>query len=348
MMVYEAHQSRPQLVPRIFPFALSALMFLSMLSYGTSILLIQLIVAPCIHALGILLPLYVWPGTDCAAWASASDAISAHPNTQFYIIVNADSGPGTSAQQDYRTCVSKLPSSTNQITLGYVDTTAGNTLADIDAYAGWDSSYRPTGILLDGVSAGANSLSTSQAYVSHAKSQGFTFVALDPGQTIDSSYFSIADLINTYEDSYSSFNPSSLSGTLSKQSVMLENAPATGSYSTMISQLESLGVAAVYITNEPVSSSALPAQLSEFVSEVASVGGSSTSSGSSSSGSTSSGSTSSGNTSSGSTSSGSTSSGSTSSENNPSDSSNPNSSEASASSSSSSKTVSSCRRRDSL
>jgi hypothetical protein len=83
----------------------------------------------------------------------------------------------------------------------------------------------------------------------------------------------MSDLINTYEDSFSSFNADSLTGTISKQSVTLVNAPSTGSYSTVISQLESKGVAAVYITNVPDSSSDLPNQLSEFASEVASVGG---------------------------------------------------------------------------
>ncbi|KAJ6507504.1 Spherulation-specific family 4-domain-containing protein [Mycena vulgaris] len=312
-----------------------------MLPYGALILLIQLLVAPCIHALGVLIPLYVYPGTNCAAWTPVSNAISAHPSTQFYIIINPNSGPG-SPDSLYQGCVAALPSSANQITLGYIDVKAGNVAADITTYAGWDSAARPTGIFFDGVSASANGVSTAQDYASQAKAQGFTFIALDPGQTTDASYFGIADLVNTYEDSYSSFSAASLSGTFSKQSVILVNAPATGSYSAVISQLESLGVAAVYITNVPVSSQDIPVQFSEFVSEVA---GSSTSSGSTSSGSTSSGSTSSGSTSSGSTSSGSTSSSGTdlsssdstssgstnsnSSGNTPSDPSNPNSSAAS-------------------
>ncbi|KAJ6542861.1 Spherulation-specific family 4-domain-containing protein, partial [Mycena capillaripes] len=219
----------------------------------------------------VLLPLYVYPGTNCAAWSSVTDAISAHANTQWYIIINPDSGPG-STDQNYQTCVSKLPASTNRITMGFIDTQSGNVEGQIDTYAGWPSSSRPTGIYFDNISPTANQLSTYQGYVSHAKSQGFTFIGLDPGQTVtDSAYFSMADLINTYEDNYSSFNPNSLSGTISKQSVTLVNAPSTGSYSTVISQLESLGVAAVYISNVPDSSSDIPVQLSEFVSEVAGV-----------------------------------------------------------------------------
>ncbi|KAJ7801558.1 Spherulation-specific family 4-domain-containing protein [Mycena olivaceomarginata] len=251
-----------------------------MCCYAISILLIQLFVAPCIHALGILLPLYVYPGTNCAAWSPVFDAISANANTQWYIVIDPDNGPG-SFDQLYETCVSKLPASANQVSMGRVDTTGRNVLGDIDTYAGWPSSSRPLGIFFDNVSPTTNQLSTYQSYVSHAKSKGFTFIGLDPGQMVaDSSYFSIADLINTYEDSYSSFNPDSLSGSLSKQSVTLVNSPTTGSYGTVISQLESKGVAAVYISTASVGSSDLPTQLSGFASEVASVGGEATSSGS--------------------------------------------------------------------
>ncbi|KAJ7657667.1 Spherulation-specific family 4-domain-containing protein [Mycena polygramma] len=218
----------------------------------------------------------MYPGTGCAAWSPVSDAISAQSSTQWYIIVNPDSGPGPTDEN--QTCVSQLPAATNRITMGYVDTLDGNVEADIDAYAALDSSSRPTGIYFDNISPStASQLSTYQGYVSHTKSQGFTggkgSILLKDGTVTDASYFSIADLINTYEDSYSAFNPDSLSGTISKQSVTLVNAPSTGSYSAVISQLESKGVAAVYVTNVADSSQDLPIQLSEFVSEVASAGG---------------------------------------------------------------------------
>ncbi|KAJ7085391.1 Spherulation-specific family 4-domain-containing protein [Mycena belliarum] len=239
--------------------------------YGTYILLLQLFAAPCIHALGVLLPLNIWPEANCRAWAPATDAISAHPNTQFYLVLNPLDGPGTEAQQGYRACVAALPSSTNQMRLGYVETANGNALADIDAYAGWDSSSRPNGIFLDGVSSNPEG---AKGFASHARSKGFTFVALDSGATdIVSYYESFADLVVTYDDPYPAFDPASLTGTLSKQSVMLDSAPSTGSYSSVISRLASRGVAAVYITNESGTSAALPNQLSAFVSEVANVGG---------------------------------------------------------------------------
>ncbi|KAJ6476393.1 hypothetical protein C8R45DRAFT_1102643 [Mycena sanguinolenta] len=158
--------------------------------------------------------------------------------------------------------------------MGFVDTTTENVLGDIDTYAGWPTSSRPHGIFFGKISPTASQLSTYQSYVSHAQSQGFTFIGLDPGQTVtDASYFSIADLINTYEDSYSSFNPASLTGNMSQQSVILVNSPTTGTYTAVISQLESLGMEAVYISTVADTSQTLPAQLSEFASEVASAGG---------------------------------------------------------------------------
>ncbi|KAJ6476397.1 Spherulation-specific family 4-domain-containing protein [Mycena sanguinolenta] len=237
------------------------------------ILLIDLSVVPRIHGLGILLPLYIYPNTNCAAWSPVFDAISANSNAQWYIIINPDTGPGPTDEL-YETCVTEIPPSVNQVIMGFVDTTAGNVLGDIDTYAGWPTSSRPHGIFFDEISPTASQLSTYQSYVSHAQSQGFTFIGLDPGQTVtDASYFSIADLINTYENSYSSFNPASLTGTMSKQSVILVNSPTTGTYTTVISQLESLGVEAVYISTVADTSQTLPAQLSEFASEVASAGG---------------------------------------------------------------------------
>ncbi|KAJ7753962.1 Spherulation-specific family 4-domain-containing protein [Mycena maculata] len=295
-------------------------------AYGISILLIPLSFASCIQALAVLLPLYVYPGTNCAAWTSVFSAISAHLTTTFYIVVNPNSGPGSGGSQpdeNFVTCIPQLqPSGSQTILLGYVDVnapTSGSVVGDIDTYAGWDSSYRPTGIYLDDISPTADLVSTYQSYVSHATSDGFTFTALDPGEAASSAYYDMVDLVNTYETSYSSFTPASLSGTLSKQSVILTNAPSTGAYSSVISELENMGVAAVYISDVSDSSPDLPIQLSEFVSEVASVGGSSTSagstSGSSSGSTTSSGEASSGFTSSSSASSGSNSSGTTTSSN---------------------------------
>ncbi|KAK7035688.1 Spherulation-specific family 4-domain-containing protein [Favolaschia claudopus] len=227
--------------------------------------LIFLFVVPCTYALGILLPLYIYPDGSCVSWSSVFMTISANSNTQWYIIVNPDNGPGA-LDQLYQDCVSQIPASSDQVIMGYVDTTAGNVLGDVDTYAGWPSASRPRGIFFDHITPTTSQLSTYQSYISHAKSKGLTFTGLDSGESVlDSAYFSIADLINTYEDSYSSFNPDSLTG------------PSPSNLS-VISQLRMKGVAAVYISTVSDSTPDLPAQLSLFASEVSSTSSNSDSS----------------------------------------------------------------------
>ncbi|KAJ6527500.1 Spherulation-specific family 4-domain-containing protein, partial [Mycena capillaripes] len=246
----------------------------------------------------VLLPLYVYPSSNCSAWSPVIAAISVHLTTTFYIIVNPDNGPGSGGSQpdeNYVACIPHIrPSGSQVVVLGYVDSSTPSPapLTDIDTYAGWDSSYRPTGIFLDLVSPTVNLVSTYQSYVSHGTSKGFTFVIVflyspvsanllppdglslvDPGEPVSAAYYQMVDLVNTYEDSYSSFDPTSLAGTISKQSVTLVDAPSTGSYIPVISQLQRLGVKAVYISNVPDSDPDLPVQLSKFVSEVASAMG---------------------------------------------------------------------------
>ncbi|KAF7345000.1 hypothetical protein MVEN_01662800 [Mycena venus] len=232
-----------------------------------------------VRGLGVILPLRSEPGNNCNAWTGVSTVITAHPNTPFYIVINPDINPQSGdslPDANYRACIPTLRPSANPntIVMGYVDTvTASTVIPYMDAYAAWDTSYRPDGIMLDHVSATSSLLDTYKNYTSHVKSAGFTFTALDPAAAADASYFPLVDLINTYEFLYSSFDATSLSDSastpLSKQSVVLTNAPANDSYSTVISGLASLGVGAVFVTDKGDTDSALPSQLIAFVSEIA-------------------------------------------------------------------------------
>ncbi|KAJ7619638.1 Spherulation-specific family 4-domain-containing protein [Roridomyces roridus] len=230
------------------------------------------------HALAVLLPLYAYPQTDCSAWTPVFSAISSHPTSTFYIIINPDDGPGPSGTQpgsDFVECIPKLRvAGSRAVLLGYVDTGTNITIESaIDTYAGWDSAYRPSGIFLDGVSPTEKLLSTYQGYVSHATNAGFNFTALDAGETVSSSYLDMVDLVNTFEDSYASFSPSgSLSGTLGKQSVILTGAPSNGTaLSATVDKLQSLGVGAVYITDESNDSASISSQFASLVDAVAGI-----------------------------------------------------------------------------
>ncbi|KAG6819470.1 hypothetical protein H0H93_011510, partial [Arthromyces matolae] len=204
--------------------------------------------------------------------------VAAHPQTWFYLVINPDSGPGTSGTQPnefYDICVPQLrPSSNpNSKVLGYVQVGTRTTTAitaDIDTYAGWNTSARPSGILFDGIT--ASSAVAYQSIVSHARSKGFTLIILDAGRTPSADYYSLADFVVTYESNYTSFSISDLaissSSPASKQTVILTNTPATAVYSTMISQLSSADVGAVYITNLDDSISGVPQQWAAFVNAV--------------------------------------------------------------------------------
>ena len=111
-------------------------------------------------ATSIMYPLYVYPGDNCADWAtilpvyalpsfpfsfplfripflsnasssffqksSPSNSTAQYPKVTFYFIVNPDSGPGSAATPDsnYAACIPKLRTTANPnvILLGYVDT----------------------------------------------------------------------------------------------------------------------------------------------------------------------------------------------------------------------------------
>ncbi|KAJ7801724.1 Spherulation-specific family 4-domain-containing protein, partial [Mycena olivaceomarginata] len=219
-----------------------------------------------VRGLGVILPLRLGPGTNCAAWTPVSSAITAHPSVHFYIVINPDFSPNSSdflPNANYRACIPTLrPSSTSTNVLGYVDTATSTTVNSyIDAYAAWNSSYRPNGIMLDHVSATASLVGTYKNYISRARSAGFTFIALDPAAAADKSYFPLVDLINTYEYLYSAFDVASLAN----------------SASTPLSKQSVLGVGAVYITDKGNTDSALPSQWSALVSEIGTLAPSSSS-----------------------------------------------------------------------
>ncbi|KAI0772673.1 hypothetical protein BC629DRAFT_1529328, partial [Irpex lacteus] len=57
---------------------------------------------------GVIVPLYIDPaGTSCSAWTPLLDAISAIL-TPFYVIINPNSGPVTTPDDGYQTCIPRL------------------------------------------------------------------------------------------------------------------------------------------------------------------------------------------------------------------------------------------------
>ncbi|KAH8106065.1 Spherulation-specific family 4-domain-containing protein [Cristinia sonorae] len=240
-------------------------------------------------ATGIIVPLYIFPGDPgiCASWTPLINSITAQPNLRFHVIINPNSGPGTTAQPDasYQSCVAKLKHPNVEL-VGYVPTGFGSraqsaVTADINTYAGWASAYALDGIFFDEVSGTAGDLGKYTTYVSHARQVlkgGSGAVTLNPGAQPTAGYFGIADLVATREDFFNDFSPSQLtlgsSTPANKQAVILHDAPSAPP-SSIISQLVATDrIGALYITDDVQANNgnpydSLPSDLAAFVSAVA-------------------------------------------------------------------------------
>ncbi|CAE6380354.1 unnamed protein product [Rhizoctonia solani] len=222
-------------------------------------------------ASGIIFPLYIYPGDNCAGWAPAISAATTHPGLPFYFIINPGSGPGADNSQpdaNYQACIPQLRPAANPNTkvLGYVptwfsDTTRSSEVqADVRTYAQWASTYRPTGIFYDQASAN-DSVSESvyqnlySGYTSYAKSQiPSAFVSLNPGTRTPAAFYNFADQIVSVENYYNSFSPSlytiSPSTPAAKQAVILTDSPSSLPSSTINQIIRADKIGALYMTDD--------------------------------------------------------------------------------------------------
>lgn len=150
----------------------------------------------------IYVPSYAWPcaGTAGCAW----DVFKANATL---VIINPNSGPGTSSDSEFVTLVNtvKTGASKVKIVLGYVFTNYGSrasslVLADIDTYY---SFYNVDGIFLDEGSTACDSttLSLYKSYDAHVKAKaGLGYTVLNWGTTGSQCY-----LQNTHIDNYVTF-----------------------------------------------------------------------------------------------------------------------------------------------
>ncbi|KAE9393134.1 hypothetical protein BT96DRAFT_979084 [Gymnopus androsaceus JB14] len=207
--------------------------------------------AQALYPTAAIFPLYIYPDTDCTAWTTLFDSITANPNLLFYVIINPDSG-----------CVPKLLALGDNVKIvGYVLTGDGTrdsseVLADIATYMAFPTTYRPSGIFFDETSATSEFLAEYTTYAEQVRSDvtSDSIVILNPGTNVaDTSYFSIADFIVTAEQFYDDFDwPSSLvidsTNPVGQQIVILHDGPTTLPASLMQEMVEG-GIAATFITS---------------------------------------------------------------------------------------------------
>ncbi|EUC61653.1 spherulin 4, related protein [Rhizoctonia solani AG-3 Rhs1AP] len=225
-----------------------------------------MIIARAALASGVIFPLYLYPGDNCASWTNAITAPAKHPNLPFYFIVNPNSGPGNLYGQpdaNYQACVPKLRSATNPNVklIGYIATKYTNKAqsdvrAEVDTYAGWSSAYKLDGIFYDEVLAESSARSVYSGYTSYAKSKiPNAFVSLNPGiKPTDNQFYTFADQILSLEKYFNEFSTSlytiGSSTPAAKQAFILTDSPSTLPTSTINQIIKTDKIGALYITND--------------------------------------------------------------------------------------------------
>jgi len=147
-----------------------------------------------------ILPAYFYPG---ATWQAALAAATSSST----IVVNPDSGPGSSFDPQYAQVISAARSEGVQL-LGYIDTNYATVpLTTIDQEIGdYQTWYGITGIYFDESSSSASQLTYyQQATAAVRAADNDAVVMLNPGTYPDQSYMSLGDLINVFEQPYSAF-----------------------------------------------------------------------------------------------------------------------------------------------
>jgi hypothetical protein len=221
-------------------------------------------------SLFVLLPLYVYPGSSASAWSSVTAAVAAYPSVQWQIVINPDSGPGSTQYPDsnYIAGISELNGYDNVQTLGYVDTAFTNRAyadvqADINTYAGW-ADYTGANIGVDGIFFDDVTTGTTTAdytYMQNAANYAYdtiptdtTYVIFNPGTLSPTQYFDYADTIVEFENTYANYEGQTTistfpSGYRHQSAILIHDTPTTTTnVQTPVDTMHTDGVGAFYYT----------------------------------------------------------------------------------------------------
>jgi len=162
--------------------------------------------------LAVDIPLYSWPIDG--AWDEVYRALSDNPTTQFNVIINPSSGPGTyPPNSDYTGGVAKLNSYSNAHVYGYLrcgftDRSISDISDDAQNYAQWQS-HKNEDIHLDGVF--VDEAPDSLDKLSYMKDVHDTIhsafpngikIWTNPGATIPHEFYDYADTVTAFETGY--------------------------------------------------------------------------------------------------------------------------------------------------
>ena len=231
------------------------------------LLLIPLYLAVSSNALFIIFPLYLYPGDNGSAWNDVTATIEAYPGVQWQVIVNPNSGPGTTGYPSDPNIISgiaKLNSYPNVNTVGYVDTAYGQKAvssvnAETDVYASWagygDADIAIGGIYFDCVSSEQSSsvYSYYETVAAHARSSisSGPHVVFNPGYRAPTQLFSYADTVVEFEDSLANYEAADIIGQIpaefrGQSALQVYSTPAGADVGGLIGTMAQGGIEAVY------------------------------------------------------------------------------------------------------
>ncbi|MBQ1095290.1 hypothetical protein KBY55_04050 [Streptomyces sp. b94] len=152
--------------------------------------------------MSLLIPLYVHPAEDPGSWHRL---ITAADRT-YGVVINPANGPGRAPDPAFAAAAGALRAAGARL-LGYVDTDYGTRSAaavaeDARRHREW---YAADGCFLDRVSSAATELPAYRALVRGLRRQGSTTLVLNPGVHPAPGYARLADLVVTFEGSWSAY-----------------------------------------------------------------------------------------------------------------------------------------------
>lgn len=231
-------------------------------------ILTPLLLAIPTSSLTILLPLYLYPGPNATAWTDVTATIASHPAVQFDVVVNPNSGPGTSSYPTDPNVISgiaALNSYPNVKTVGYVETwhgtrDVGAVNAEVDVYAKWagygDANIAIGGIYFDDVSSEQSSAMYAyyESVARHAREAmpgAATRVVFNPGYRAPVQLFAYADTIVEFEDSYANYLSEGIiaqipEGVREKSAIQIYSTPEGADVRGLVATMVQSGIGAVY------------------------------------------------------------------------------------------------------
>jgi hypothetical protein len=122
------------------------------------------------------------------------------------VVINPASGPGDARMDGYREAVDQARERGTEV-LGYVATGYGSrdaaaVAADVERYRDW---YGVTAIFFDESTASDRDLPHYRAVTAAARAAGVERIAMNPGVVPARGYFSLADVIVTFEGPYAEY-----------------------------------------------------------------------------------------------------------------------------------------------